>query len=360
MAAGSGRRENLRRALAAVADDVPWARLERVIVKPNFVSLSNPASSTHPDAVDELLGFVRERFDGPVWLIEGGAGHRRLAGFERFGYEPIAERYDVSLEEIGEGASRDLTVFDHRFRPHVVQADERILDSTFTISVTPPKMHDTVVFTGALKNLIMGTLLVSRVTPLRQGRRTMRRAHKVARVAWHTFWPRVSGGLPRRFKNTRAYCDVDFTLLRTFCQGDSRMSMHQSFAAMNLNLFAVTPAIHPHLSVIDAFEVMGGDGPVFGYPVETNVAIVSEDYVAADATAARLMGLAAEDVGYLVYCAHAGYGHLDPAEIELIGDDIGAYRRTIERHTTYDQQVQWRSETAWREVERLANVRPAA
>ncbi len=122
-------------------------------------------ASTHVEATRTLLAHIRQRFNGEIWLIEGGRTEPRLQGFINFGYDKLIEEFDVTLQEIGEGETTLLDVFDRQLRPMQVKVDERVLSSEFIISIGPPKVHNAVVFTGSLKNVIMGALIIDKVPP---------------------------------------------------------------------------------------------------------------------------------------------------------------------------------------------------
>ena len=69
----------------------------------------------------------------------------------------------------------------------------------------------------------------------------------------------------------------------------------------------LAPLLHPSLTVIDGFEGMEGNGPSNGTKVDHRVCVVSADYVAADAVGAALMGIGADNVGYVTYLARGGW-----------------------------------------------------
>ena len=54
-----------------------------------------------------------------------------------------------------------------------------------------------------------------------------------------------------------------------------KMKMHQSYPVINLNLALIAPLVAPHLTVIDAFEAMEGNGPTEGTPVPLRLALAS-------------------------------------------------------------------------------------
>ncbi len=343
--AGGGRRTNLEGVLQDIDDQIAWKNYRRIVIKPNFVSTTNQLAATHVEAVRVLLEHVRNRFDSEVWLIEGGAGHDRFCGFINFGYEKLVDEFQVHLQEIGKGETVLLGVFDHTLRPMQVKVDKRMLESEFIISISPPKIHDTVVFTATLKNVIMGSLVIDRVNIYRKSRRVFRQAKRWSRNLWDAWWPGLVQRVPKFVRRTRLFSDIDFWLIRAFNEGDSRLMMHQTFPVMNLDLYILARRLHPHLSIIDGYEAMHGDGPIDGSAATLKVAIASTDFVAADATAARIMGLDPNEVGYLWYCAEGGLGHMDQSMIELVGGiDLRSVARKLQRHTTHEQQVKWRSE----------------
>ena len=66
------------------------------------------------------------------------------------------------------------------------------------------------------------------------------------------------------------------------------------------SILDIAAAVRPSLAIVDGIVGMQGDGPIMGDPVRSGVVVVSRDPVAADVTAARLMGVEPEKVGYLV------------------------------------------------------------
>lgn len=132
----------------------------------------------------------------------------------------------------------------------------------------------------------------------------------------------------------------------------SKTAMHQGFAAMHLNLFAMAPCLFPHLAVIDGFEAMEGNGPTDGDKVDWRVALASTDWLTADVTAARMMGFSVEEIGYLHYCTKANYGVSSQEHIDIIGNvEIDEVSREFKRHDISRLQNRWRSPAATQCVE---------
>jgi uncharacterized protein (DUF362 family) len=114
------------------------------------------------------------------------------------------------------------------------------------------------------------------------------------------------------------------------------------FRGINYNLFALAPRLHPHLSVIDGYEGMEGEGPVGGTPVNHRVCVVSPDWLAADRVAIELMGIDFAQVGYLNYCGQAGMGETDLTRIQVLGPTLKEHIRTYKLAKNLEQQLIWR------------------
>ena len=87
------------------------------------------------------------------------------------------------------------------------------------------------------------------------------------------------------------------------------------------SILDVATAVRPGLAIVDGIVGMQGDGPINGYPVEAGVLVFSTDVVAADVTAATLMGIDPDRVPYL---REAGrfLGLRDLDRIEQRGEDV--------------------------------------
>jgi len=353
---GDDRYQNLTHALNAIADDVDLRGVERILVKPNFVSPDYPLCATHVDATRAVLDWLRLRTDAPIVVGEGSALKSTWQSFENYGYLSLPDEYPgVTLMDLNADEALELTAFDWRLRPMPLKASRAVVQSPFRISVGPPKTHDTVLVTLSLKNMIMGGLL-SWFSPLGS---FAGNGHGPGGPVLGLSRARVTGLLKRGYEAVpeRLRYNAPLERVKMFCWShfglSSKRAMHQSFPVMNLNLFTLAPYFYPHLAVIDGFEAMEGDGPAKGDRVDWRVALASTDWLVADVTTARLMGFNLEEVGYLYYCAQAGYGASDPAAIQVVGNVHPAeVARRFKRHASTHLQRRWESPAVSRQVRR--------
>jgi len=79
--------------------------------------------------------------------------------------------------------------------------------------------------------------------------------------------------------------------------------------------------LHPRVFAVMDGTVMGdGAGSRTMVPRVGNLILASEDQVAIDAIAAKIMGFDPLAIPYLRMCAERGLGTADPRNIELVGD----------------------------------------
>lgn len=98
---------------------------------------------------------------------------------------------------------------------------------------------------------------------------------------------------------------------------------------MNNIIYDIVKTLPPHLSVIDGFYGKEGKGPWQGNPVKMDTIIASVDAVAADATAARCIGLDPDIIEHVKWLNEAGIGEIK--DIEVVGDGIEAVYKEWDR-----------------------------
>ncbi|MFI5340316.1 MAG: DUF362 domain-containing protein [Candidatus Methylomirabilales bacterium] len=87
----------------------------------------------------------------------------------------------------------------------------------------------------------------------------------------------------------------------------------------------------PIFAVVDGIIGQEGMGPLMGLPVELGLVLAGRDLVAVDAIASRVMGFEADEVPITKAAAERGLGTLDPAQIEVVGEQVDSVRRRFVR-----------------------------
>jgi uncharacterized protein (DUF362 family) len=125
---------------------------------------------------------------------------------------------------------------------------------------------------------------------------------------------------------------------------NDKRQFHQGTKLINYELYLFARDIRPHLTIIDGFVGMEGNGPTGGTAVESQVAIASTDTVAADRVGLAVMGIDLADVGHLTYCVNGGLGQGDLAAIDLVGSDLASCQRKFRLADSFEGQLKWRSD----------------
>lgn len=273
----------------------------RVILKPNNVAIDIQLASTHVDTLEGMLEFLKsiKKLDNVI-IAESAANGPTLEGFDNFGYTRLVNKYPVKLVDLDQGKNELVYVFDEKdFRPHPVRVSSIMLSpDSYIVSAAKMKTHDRSVITLSLKNIVFGS-------PIK---------------------------------------DPGFSFGRNRKQGiksDKSIVHGSGYRGINYNLYALAPRLHPHLSVIDGFEGMEGNGPSNGTPVDQRVCVVSTDWLAADRVATELMGVDFSTVGYLNYCSQTGMGTTDLDKIEIIGEKISDHIIKYKLHDNIERELLW-------------------
>jgi uncharacterized protein (DUF362 family) len=315
---GDNRRQNILTSLEMIEHRVRLG--QRIVVKPNMVSVAKPLSATHADALDAVLQFIRERTDQEITVAEGSAIADTMKGFHTYGLDEVAKRYGARLVDLNCDHWVGVEVIDRDLRPMRLRFARTVAESDCRISLTPMKTHDAVIVTLSLKNLVMGSLLSTSMGSLDK------LVHKLSH------WVRPYDALyPRGFGWVVRY------ILRS-----NKIAMHQTYATINYNLFVLAKRYPVHLAVLDGYTGMEGAGPTLGKPVDLKIAVASTDFIAADSVGARIMGFDPEAVGYLHHAVAAGLGQGSLDQIRILGERLEGCICPFEPHPNYLRQRTWK------------------
>jgi len=305
---GDDRADNTFRGLQVFRSEIAQAIGNRlVIVKPNNVSIKVPLCATPAECLEGILEFLKSIGKlGNAMIAESAADGPTEEGFANYGYPRLAAKYGVKLVNLDQQGYQIVYVFDEKdFRPHAVRMSRLLLDSdnNFIISAAKLKTHDRIVATLSLKNIVFGA-------PIKD---------LGARFG--------KGGKPG-------------------AKSDKPIAHGSGYRGINYNLFDLARRLHPHLSVIDGFEGMEGNGPTRGTPVDHRVCVVGRDWLAADRVAVELMGIDFAKIGYLNFCADAGLGQADLKKIEVLGEPIVRHVKQYRLADSIEKQLIWRTPAA--------------
>jgi uncharacterized protein (DUF362 family) len=270
---------------------------KQLIIKPNMVVTNTPLCATHPDALRALLEFIKPMYKGQIIIAESSSSVNSADGFKNYGYLDLAKEFDLKFIDINTSSKgTPVYIVDRDLHLDKIQASDILTDpNSYVISLSRLKTHNTVVMTGAIKNLAMAA-------PLNPGA--------------------VNGAKPISYK-------------RNMHSGGSRF--------LHYNIFLMAPYSNADFSIIDGVEGMEGNGPINGTAVDHRIAMASFDPIAMDSMAARLMGIPLEDVGYLNYLAAAGIGNIDRDKIDIIGgQDPEKSIITYKRPSNINSQLEWK------------------
>jgi uncharacterized protein (DUF362 family) len=258
-------------------------------------------AATHVDTLEGILEFLKSiKKDNNVIIAESAASGPTFDGFSNYGYYRLVSRYPVRLVDLDQEPYETLYVFDEKdFKPHPIRMSSLLLNpDSYIVSVARMKTHDRVLATLSLKNIVFGA-------PIKDKGFSWTAARKPGSV------------------------------------NDKPIGHGSGFRGINYNLFALSQQLHPHLSIIDGFEGMEGNGPNAGTPVDHRVCVAGTDWLAADRVAVELMGIDFAKIGYLNYCANAGRGVAGLNKIEIIGESISNHRKSYKLSDNVKDQLAW-------------------
>jgi uncharacterized protein (DUF362 family) len=268
-----------------------------VLIKVNFTATTNQLASSHADAVRGILDYLGPRFKGPV-VIGEAASNDTMAGFDNFKYSDVVTEFKsqkVSLVDFNLEKPALMQTISANVHPTPLRIAARLVDpDAFVINCCIPKTHNAVIYTGAVKNMSMGAPLRS---PIQE------------KPAW----------------------------------SDKRKVHVSGHQQHNYNLFLVAQHLAPYwgATVLDGFEAMEGDGPIYGTKVPWNMAVASTDYIAADRVALEAMGMDPKWIGYLQYCWQMGIGNYDLGQIDVRGEKIESLKKSFKLPGSVDDQLKW-------------------
>ncbi len=236
----------------------------KVFVKINHLSPPSPAEKgivTHPVFVKVVLDLLK-KLSADITVgddIQSGTKD----GFQVSGFRQMCQRAGVRLTNLREAGFVETACSGHFLEK--VYLSKTALDADVIINLPKLKTHSLCIFTGGVKNLY-GTIPI---------------------------------GLRRKFHAEHIRSD-DFSQVLT-------------------DIFS---AVRPQLTIIDGIIAMQGEGPAAGSLRKLGVILASQDTVAVDAVATKIIGLNPLDIHTTRYADERGLGIGNLQNIEIIGERI--------------------------------------
>ncbi len=235
----------------------------KVFVKINHLPPPSPAEKglvTHPVFVEAVLGLLKEvGADITVGDDIQSAGD----GFKVSGFRQMCQRAGVKLANLREAGFVETTCNGHFLEK--VYLSRILLDADVIINLPKLKTHSLCVFTGGVKNMY-GTI------PL--GHRTKFHGEHIR---------------------------------------------NEDFSQVLTDVFSVA---RPQLTIMDGIIAMEGEGPAAGSLRRLGVILTSQDTVAVDAVATKIIGLNPMDIRTTRYSDERGLGVGNLQNIEVVGEGI--------------------------------------
>jgi len=235
-----------------------------VFVKVNHLPPPSPperAIVTHPVFVEAVLDLLKET--GAAITVGDDIRASDEDGFRISGYRAMCERAGVELVNLKQSGFVKVRCNGHRLE--TIYLAKAVADADVVINLPKLKTHSLTLLTGGVKNLY-GT---------------------------------IPSGLRTRFHG-------DHPRLEDFCQ-------------VLVDIFATAK---PMLTIMDGIVAMEGEGPAGGKPRNLGLILASQDAVALDAAAGRIIGLDPTEVLTTRIAHERGLGVGDLRNIEVVGERI--------------------------------------
>ncbi len=284
---GKRRYQNVFKSLKLIEDDIEKeiSGKKKIVIKPNFVSSSNQLAATHKDSVRAILDIISQFTDRKIIIAESAAIGSAMDGFKNYDYFSLKDSYNVDFVDLDQESYQEVEIYDRNMKKMKVEISSLLVEADFRISPAMLKTHNVVVATLSLKNLAVGSM-----------------------------------------KN--------------------KSKIHQGYLAINKSIAKLSEFVAPHLSVIDGFLGMQGDGPVRGDSIESNMALSGLNFLDVDRLAAYLMGFNPNDIGYLYHCKkREGKTDFNLDNLKVLGNiNPKKARIRFKTHRSYKEQLNWKDE----------------
>lgn len=256
---------------------VPDLTSARVVIKPNLVDfLEGHPAFTHPRVVESLIRFLRDEQKVKSLVVAEGTTFRRdsQAVLIETGFAEMLDKEKVEFVDLNYDDLVTIPLKGGYTPLRQLLLARTVAEADALISVPKLKTHHWTKISGSIKNLF------GIVPGIKYG------------------WP----------KNTLHIKGIG------------------QFLAELLDSLP-TPR---RVAVVDGIIGMEGDGPLLGTALSVGALLVGTDFLAVDATCARLIGFDPAQIGSLTFAAWAGLGQIEASRIQVAGASVDSLRRPFQ------------------------------
>jgi len=238
----------------------------KIFVKPNLSHPEYvPGVVTSPALIREVVGLLRDSAEEVVVGESNGFNYPCQTAFEKTGVEAAVKEAGGKVVNLSEDKLIRVRIKNGVALKQLF-LPKTVLDADAVVDLALMKTHEFTAYSGAIKNLF--------------------------------------GCVP---SNKRIY-------------------LHPYLSEVFYNLYAI---FKPRLTVMDARVAVEGNGPTKGKPVKMDLMLTSNDALATDIVASKIMGLTLKEINYLNYIVKRT--GLTEQSIALKGMRVSEVQRNFER-----------------------------
>jgi uncharacterized protein (DUF362 family) len=238
----------------------------RVFVKPNMSHPEYvPGVVTSPALIREVVGLLRDGAEEVVVGESNGFNYPCWTAFEKTGIETAVKEAGGNVINLSEDKVVKVKI-ENGIALKELFLPKTVMDADAVVDLALMKTHEFTAYSGAIKNLF--------------------------------------GCVP---SNKRIY-------------------LHPYLNEVFYHLYAI---LKPQLTIMDARVAVEGNGPTKGKPVKMDLMLTSNDALALDIIASKIMGLKLKEISYLNHIARKA--RLREEEIEVQGLQVSDVVRSFER-----------------------------
>lgn len=234
-----------------------------VVITANMVD--NKAASTgtvvHPDLLRKIIRYVKNCMPSRIVVAAGSGGAPTQQVFEEIGFNRVISEEGIEFVDLNYGPYTEISL-NHDIVPST-KINKLCEEMDVHISFTPIKMHKEATVSLGIKNMALS-------------------------------WPPAEiHGMPKK-----------------------KLGIHED---LHNFIAAMGEAIPIDITILSGMNGMVWTGPSDGKAVSSNLIVAGTDPVAADAVAARMLGLLPQGVHYLFELHRRGLGQADVTRMKIKG-----------------------------------------